>query len=97
MAVLESEIESYLVSEVTRIGGVADKVVSLGGRGYFDRVVVLPHGIVSFVEVKKPKGSRTAPHQMLRANTYRVLGADVAMVKTKSEVDALLARLTSGA
>jgi hypothetical protein len=95
--IIERDIEQYLVGEVQRLGGVAEKVVSLNGRGFFDRIVVLPGGVVCFVEVKKPRGSRMSPHQFLRANTYRALGVDAVKVNTKTEVDALLTRLTSRA
>ena len=95
--IIEKDIEAYLCDQVQRLGGVAEKVVSLNGRGFFDRLVVLPGGRVIFCEVKKPRGSRLAPHQFLRANTYRALGVEVALVKSKAAVDALLTRLTSGA
>ena len=88
---LEKTVEQYLVDRVTMAGGVAEKTVGPGGRGYFDRVVLLGGGRVIFVEVKKPRGSSTSPHQRERHARYRQLGAEVAVVKTFADVDRLLA------
>jgi len=88
---IEKDVEDYLVERVQAIGGIAEKVTVLGNRGFFDRLVVLPGGKIIMVEVKKPKGGRLSPHQVLRAKRYRALGVDAAVVKTKAEVDRLLA------
>jgi len=95
--VRENIVEEELVRRVRAIGGIAEKTTVIGRRGFFDRVVVLPHGIVSFVEVKKPKGGRLSKHQIMRAAAYRALQVDVAEVRTKAAVDNLLRRLTGGA
>jgi hypothetical protein len=87
----EQTIESYLVSMVEAAGGIAEKTVSPGSRGYFDRVIVLPAGNVIFAEVKKPRGSHTSVHQRKRHAQYEALGATVWVVKTKADVDRLLA------
>jgi hypothetical protein len=54
----------------------------------------MPGGQVCFCEVKKPKGSRVSKHQIVRHDAYRALGADVAIVRTFEEADALVDRLT---
>lgn len=87
---LEQDLEKYLVREVEAIGGIAEKTISPSGRGYFDRVIVLPGGRVVFAEVKKPKGSRVSPHQMWRHKRYKSLGVEVAVIKTVDDVDRLL-------
>jgi len=87
---LESAIERELVDRVTALGGIAEKTVSLGGRGYFDRIIVLPGGRVIFCEVKKPRGSRLSPHQKLRHERYRALGVEVVIIRRQSDIDALL-------
>jgi hypothetical protein len=87
---LESAIETELVQRVRAIGGVAEKVTVQGSRGYFDRVVVLPGGMVVFVEVKRPKGGVVAAHQQMRAERYRLLGAVVALVKDSGDIDQLI-------
>jgi len=90
---LEKKVEDYLVRMVKACGGLADKTSSPSGRGFFDRIILMPGGQVCFCEVKKPKGSRVSKHQMVRHDAYRALGADVAIVRTFEEVDRLLDRL----
>jgi hypothetical protein len=88
---IEKDVENYLVDKVTRLGGLAEKVVSLSGRGFFDRLIVLPGGRVIFCEVKKPRGGRLSRHQISRRDTYASLGVEVSVVKSHAEVDRLLA------
>lgn len=52
----ESDIERRLVQGVKKLGGRAYKFVSPGNVGVPDRLVVLPGGVVLFVEVKAPDG-----------------------------------------
>jgi hypothetical protein len=92
----EKDVEKYLVGQVLAAGGVAEKIVMAGTRGYFDRVVALPGGRVVFVEVKKPKGSHVAAHQRARHQFYRALGCEVVLVKSFADVDRLLARRVQG-
>ena len=86
----EHDIEKYLVSSVESAGGVCEKIISAGTRGYFDRVVVLPGGRTIFTEVKRPKGGHFSPHQRARHHRYRALGAEVAVVKSFADIDRLL-------
>jgi hypothetical protein len=88
--VKESEIEKYFCRQVEALGGIAEKTVSPSGRGYFDRVAVLPGGRVIFAEIKKPKGSRVAVHQKARHERYRILGCEVVVIKSFADVDRLL-------
>ena len=52
----EREIERKLVSAVKERGGICPKFVSPGFDGMPDRVVLLPHGKMGFVEVKRSGG-----------------------------------------
>jgi len=45
---------------------------------------------VIFVELKRPKGGRLSIHQTKRHERYRQLGAEVAVLWTRVDVDALL-------
>jgi hypothetical protein len=56
MPLLERDIERYLVRRTIEHGGVAYKWVSPGRAGVADRIVLLPGGVVWFVELKTVKG-----------------------------------------
>ena len=88
--VRENVVEEELVRRVRALGGIAEKTVVLGRRGFFDRVVVLPDARVIFCECKRPKGGRLSPHQIQRILQYRRLGAVVAVVSNSADIDALL-------
>ena len=83
----EATVEQYLVSEAERRGGVAEKVKVAGKRGFFDRLVVMPHGRVFFVELKRPKGGVLSPHQRDRISLYRALCAQVFVIRSIDDVD----------
>ncbi len=87
---LEKAIEAELMTRVKALGGRCDKVGALGRRGFFDRIVVLPGGRVIFVEVKRPRGGNHALHQQLWMSSYKLLGAEVALVAKSEDIDALL-------
>ena len=86
----ENALEQELVFRVHSKGGIAEKVTVLGARGFFDRLVVLPGGRVVFVELKRPRGGRLSPHQILRAKLYKSLGAAVYLISSREDIDALL-------
>lgn len=102
MKLLESAVEAELTRRVEAAGGLCDKVVALGSRGYFDRVVVLPGGRVVFVETKRPRGPRggrggkVSANQLKRHADYRQRGCEVRVVHDSADIDRLLAGLPSG-
>lgn len=53
---LEKDIEKFLVKEVKKLGGLCYKWVSPGNAGVPDRIVLLPHRPVMFVELKTDRG-----------------------------------------
>jgi hypothetical protein len=89
---VEKDVESYLVDQVEALGGLCPKLISPGGRGFFDRLALLPGGRLTFVEVKRPRGGRVSGHQRELHAAFQALGANVAIVKTKGDVDRLLGR-----
>lgn len=76
----ESELEARFVRGVKALGGAAYKFVSPGNVGVPDRLVVLPGGIVAFVELKA-EGGRLSPIQDRQISRLRELGADVTVVR----------------
>lgn len=86
----ESELEARLVRGVKALGGVAYKFVSPGNVGVPDRLVVLPGGVVAFVELKA-EGGRLSPMQGRQISRLRGLGADVTVVRGAKGVERYLA------
>lgn len=87
MSQLEKEIEKYFVQEVKKMGGIALKLIILGLRGFPDRTILLPGGVVKFVELKRPKGGKASPHQIKWKKILTALGFDAQFLKNKDEVD----------
>ena len=92
MPLLERDIERYLVRRTIEHGGKAYKWVSPGHVGVADRIVLLPGGVVWFVELKTVKG-RLSPWQKLFAVDLRRMGANYIVIRSKGEVDELLQRV----
>lgn len=88
--VLEAAIEKYLDDEVTRRGGMTIKLTPEGRRGIPDRLVLLPGGVVLFVELKRPRGGVVAKLQKMWQSALTRLGFPATYAKTKEDVDALL-------
>lgn len=87
---LEISVEDELCARVKAMGGMAEKVQVMGRRGFVDRLVILPGPRIVFVECKRPKGGRVAPHQKWYHRAFVALGVELAIVKTSEDIDALL-------
>ena len=87
--ILEKDIERHLVRRVAERGGVAYKWVSPGRVGVADRIVMLPGGVVWFVELKTATG-RLSPLQKIFAADMARMGMNYMVLKSKEEVDACL-------
>lgn len=88
----ESKIEKRLKKEIEKIGGKALKFISPGMSGVPDRIVLLPHGKIIFIELKAP-GEKPRALQEYRAKELKKLGFRVefidsveAIIKLVSEV-----------
>ena len=90
--VKESVIEALLVARVEALGGRCEKVAVNGRRGFFDRLIVLPGGRIIFAELKRPQGGRLSQHQRLYATSFKLLGAEVALIRNAVDIDQLLLR-----
>lgn len=87
----ESTIENYLVKQVKRHGGVAEKFVSPGKRGVPDRIVSWPFRFKDWVECKATDG-RLSVHQKRDHKRRRKMGDEVVVVWSKAQVDSYVAR-----
>lgn len=83
---LEVHVESHFVKRVKALGALVIKLNVTGMVGVPDRLVVLPGGAVWFVELKRP-GGRARPTQIAMLGRLAGLGANVALLSSKEEVD----------
>jgi len=86
----EADVEKHLVSEVARMGGVAEKFTSPGRRDVPDRIVIWPSSLgiplVEFVECKRP-GEGPTPAQARDHARRRAMGLSVYVVDSIEAVD----------
>lgn len=85
----EKLIEQKLVKAVKTQSGMCPKLVSPGTDGMPDRMVLLPGGKLSFVEVKAP-GEKPRPLQIRRHEQLRQLGFRVAVLDDPEQIPGIL-------
>jgi hypothetical protein len=86
----ESAIETYLVKRVEALGGETRKVKWIGRRGAPDRLVMFKRGRLLWVELKTTRGL-LSPAQVREHIRLRLMGQKIFLVRSKSEVEDLLA------
>ena len=91
--VRENEVEAYLRRQVEKLGGLCLKIPADYMRGIPDRIVLLPHGVLVWVETKRPSGGRVSGSQLVVHEMLRRLGQQVVIVWSKEDADELLHRL----
>ena len=69
----EYQIEQAFVRWCKKNGILCLKLVALSRRGFPDRTLLLPHGVVVFLEFKQPKG-RVRAHQKKYEEILKKLG-----------------------
>ena len=85
----ERTVEQALTRAVHARGGQCWKFTSPGLAGVPDRIIILPHGKVGFVEVKAP-GQRPRPLQQHRLDQLRALGATALVVDHPDQIEGAL-------
>jgi len=85
----ERTLELKLVKETRKRGGVALKFVSPSFAGMPDRLVLLPHQVMGFVEVKAP-GERPRPLQQSRHALLRRMGFPVFVLADPGRIPEIL-------
>ena len=90
----ENEIEAKLVKAVKAHGGVCWKFVSPGTAGVPDRIVLMPHGRIAFVEVKAP-GEKPRPLQRGRIKLLRRLGFKVYVLDGAEQIGGIIDEIQS--
>lgn len=90
----EKQIEQKLVKAVKSKGGLAPKFVSPGFDGVPDRIVLLPHGRIAFIELKA-KGRKMRPLQVRRKRQLESLGFSVYCIDSPEQIGGILDEIQS--
>ena len=85
---LERDIEQYLVRVIAKLGGKAFKFSSPSNRAVPDRLCVIPHGGLVFIECKAT-GKKPTPLQLKVINYLRSLGQKVLVIDSKEQINVL--------
>lgn len=85
-------MEAYLTGRVRALGGLCIKVDVRGDSGWPDRVVLLPHGLIGFLELKRP-GERPRPLQVKRIEQLQAIGFVADWADSAGAVERFLQRL----
>ena len=88
----ESTVEQYLVDEVALLGGRAYKFNSPARKNVPDRIVMMPGGLLVFVELKQP-GKKATKAQAREHDRFRDLGQKVFVLDSKDAVDWFIGEL----
>ena len=89
-SVKESAIERELIAAVEARGGICEKIMCVGKRGFFDRLIILPGGRIIFCEVKRPRGGKISPHQRQYQAIFQALGVEACFVRNSADIVELL-------
>ena len=90
----EKTTEQKLVKAVKAKGGLAPKFVSPGFDGVPDRIVLLPHGRIAFIELKA-KGRKMRPLQVRRKRQLESLGFLVYCIDSPEQIGGILDEIQS--
>lgn len=85
----ESAIEKYLVKTIKSIGGMAIKLYAINNIGLPDRLIMLPEGIIFFVELKDKKG-KARIIQDKKHEDIKKIGFKVYIINSKDKVNELI-------
>lgn len=87
---LEKDVESYLGTQVRKEGGRCIKFIPDVDNGMPDRIVLLPGGVLIWVETKNGTSENARKLQQMQHRRLRLLGQKVVVAHTKNQVDDLL-------
>lgn len=93
----EKQTEQYLVKKIKAIGGLCFKWVSPGTNGVPDRIVILPTGVIHFVELKA-EGKKNNLSALQRKMIERLLSFNCKcwILSSYEEVDEYIKFLEGG-
>lgn len=85
----EAKLERRLKREIKKRNGLALKFTSPGMAGVPDRIILLPGGLIYFVELKA-SGKKLRPLQKKRAEQLQALGLSVYCIDSDETLDSFL-------
>lgn len=91
----EGKIQKYAKEKFEALGGLVRKLSYENRVGAPDLLVILPGGIIWFVEVKKDENTKPDLHQLREHERMRKRGASVFVVGSIKQVDDLIANYYS--
>lgn len=86
----EGKIQKYAKERFEAVGGLVRKLSYENRVGAPDLLVILPGGVIWFVEVKKDENTKPDPHQLREHERMRKRGANVFVVGSIKQVDTLI-------
>ena len=89
----EGKVAGYTKRALKTHGCVVRKIGYEMRRGCPDLLVICPGGRVVFLELKKAENIAPEPHQLREHERMRAVGADVRVIGSKEQVDALIQEL----
>jgi len=89
---LEETIETHLMDKVKRYKGMCWKLPAMWYKNIPDRIILLPIGIVAFIELKRP-GKKAREGQNKMGALLLALGFKWVVLDTKEGVDDFLEEL----
>lgn len=90
----EKEIEQKLVRAVASMDGIAAKLVCPGLDGMPDRLILMPHGCIGFVELKAP-GKKPRPLQLIRHRMLQDMGFMVYVIDDVKKIGGVLDEISA--
>ena len=86
----EGKIQKYAKARFEALGGLVRKLSYENRAGAPDLLVILPGGVIWFVEVKKDENTKPDLHQLREHERIRKRGANVFVVCSSKQVDDLI-------
>lgn len=87
--ILERELEAWFTRQCKKLGLMTLKIQQRMGRGYPDRLLMLPGDRVAWAELKTLTG-KLSPRQTLVHAQLRDAGHSVVVLRTKAEITEFL-------
>lgn len=100
----EGEVQAYGAEQLKKHGCLVRKIAYEGRRGCPDQLVLVPARFdeywhcfneprTIFIEYKKAENIEPEPHQLREHERMQAVGADVRVIGSKEQVDALIQEL----